>query len=1088
MGISIQHYRARIGLFNLRKNVFRTCTKPTNQKPTRLLFSLRICPVLVFSLVLLISPSPGKAFPTQEYQNTHPCPIPRILYSSQIFKNIHPCRPVSRTFSACDEIHSSYIYTRVSNFQSRYVNGNKTSKGIKKAHWNKGNSHLMNKMPDIKNIVAKYHPQILGISEANLLDNHDQSLVAIPDFNLHVCPTITNPSIGNSRVVVYTHKDVVAKLRADLMCNTYSSIWLEVGLPGHKRFLVNQSYREWQQKGSTSSSSLPEQLARWFVFLEQWERALATGLEVHCTGDMNINHCNWMNPNLPRSNQSYKLRELIAALFTKIFPWGVSQLVSGPTRHFPGQESTGLDHYYTNRPDKISTVQTHHCGSSDHMLVFAVRKSKSIKTSSRYIRKRSYRHFNSTMFVKAVQELSWLDIYLCSEVDTAVELLTSKLTGILDDMAPMRSIQVRANYSPWLSRDTLELMKVRDQVQKLASETKCRTDWVRYKELRNKVTNKLKNEEFKWQRQRLSGCGGNSAKTWKCVKGILNWHSSGSPNQLFFKGSLKTKSQEVAESQNQYFIEKIESIRLNLPPPISDPLSKLKQIMGTRQSTFSLKPVHPDQVLDIISGLSNSNAFGLDQIDTSTIKLVKYEILPAVTHILNLSISTGKFPTAWKKSKVIPLHKKGDLLDPKNYRPVAIVPILSKVLEKAIFLQMMTYLVENNLLHPNHHAYRANHNTTTALIQMYDTWLEAVEAGNMAGVGFLDMSAAFDVVDHALLLQKLALYGFQEDILDWVHSYLSGRLQCVSIEGSLSRLLPVQVGVPQGSILGPLFYTLFTNELPEVIHQHDQSSAYHLKDKDNGSICCYADDTTFTATDSDHAALTSKLSEKYKIISEFMINNRLKLNDDKSHLIVISTSQARVRTQSCNLVEIRTPTDVIKPSSHEKLLGCWVQDCLKWSVHIRDHQESLLRALATRYAAVKKVARITSFRDRKILAEGIFTSKLTYLIALWGGCESGMMRTLQVVQNKVARTVARVDWRTPVREIFNQIGWLSVHQLAFYHSVLLVYKVKSSHQPQYLSSLFNWSYSYNTRQADKGQTRLEGRPKLEITSNSFKCS
>ena len=210
MGISIQHYRARIGLFNLRKNVFRTCTKPTNQKPTRLLFSLRICPVLVFSLVLLISPSPGKAFPTQEYQNTHPCPIPRILYSSQIFKNIHPCRPVSRTFSACDEIHSSYIYTRVSNFQSRYVNGNKTSKGIKKAHWNKGNSHLMNKMPDIKNIVAKYHPQILGISEANLLDNHDQSLVAIPDFNMHVCPTITNPSIGNSRVVVYTHKDVIA--------------------------------------------------------------------------------------------------------------------------------------------------------------------------------------------------------------------------------------------------------------------------------------------------------------------------------------------------------------------------------------------------------------------------------------------------------------------------------------------------------------------------------------------------------------------------------------------------------------------------------------------------------------------------------------------------------------------------------------------------------------------------------------------------------------------------------------------------------------------------------------------------------------
>ena len=835
----------------------------------------------------------------------------------KILKNIHLCS-VSGTPSVFDKIQSSYIYTRVSNFQSRYVNGNKTRKGIKIAHWNKGNSHLMNKMADIKNIVAKYHPHILGISEANLLANHDPSLVTIPDYNLHVCPTITNPSMGNSRVVVYTHKDIVAKLRADLMCNTYSSIWLEVGLPGHKRFLVSQSYREWQQKGSTSSSSLPEQLVRWLVFLEQWERALATGLEVHCAGDMNINHCNWMSPNLPRSNQSYKLRELTSALFTKIFPWGVSQLVSGPTRHFPGQESTGLDHYYTNRPDKISTVQSHHCGSSDHMLILVVRQSKSIKTSSRYIRKRSYRHFNSAMFVKAVQELSWLDIYLCSDVDTAVEMLTKKLTGILDDMAPMRSIQVRANYVPWLSQDTLELMRARDQVQRLSSETKNRSDWLKYKELRNKVNNKLKYEESRWQKQRLSGCRGNSARTWKCVRGILNWHSSGSPNQLFFKGSLKTKPQEVAESQNQYFLEKIREIQENLPPPTSDPLTKLKQIMQSRKCTFSLQPVHPDQVLDIISGLSNSNAFGLDCIDTSTVKLVKTEILPAVTHILNLSISSRKFPTAWKRSKVIPLHKKGDLLDPKNYRPVAIVPILSKILEKVIFMQMITYLNENHLLHPNHHAYRAHHNTTTALIQMYDMWLEAAEAGTMAGVGLLDMSAAFDVVDHGLLLQKLELYGFQEDMLGWTESYLSDRLQCVSIEGSLSGLLPIRVGVPQGSILGPLFYTLFTNELPEVIHdQLDvlspeyQWPGYHLKDNNNGSICCYADDTTFTAIDSDHDSLTSKLSNKYKTISEFMINNRLKLNDEKTHLLVMSTQQARIRTQSCNLVEIRTPTEII---------------------------------------------------------------------------------------------------------------------------------------------------------------------------------
>ena len=166
-------------------------------------------------------------------------------------------------------------------------------------------------------------------------------------------------------------------------------------------------------------------------------------------------------------------------------------------------------------------------------------------------------------------------------------------------------------------------------------------------------------------------------------------------------------------------------------------------------------------------------------------------ILPALTHIINLSISHITFPQLWKKVKIIPLHKKEDLLNPKNYRPVAIIPILSKVLERLVFNQMINYLNQNNLIHPNHHAYRANHNTTTALLQMYDIWLDSLENGEIAGVCFLDMSAAFDIVDHSLLISKLKLYGFDTGMLDWITSYLSDRHQCVSIDGTLSKLLLV---------------------------------------------------------------------------------------------------------------------------------------------------------------------------------------------------------------------------------------------------------------------------------------------------------
>ena len=259
-----------------------------------------------------------------------------------------------------------------------------------------------------------------------------------------------------------------------------------------------------------------------------------------------------------------------------------------------------------------------------------------------------------------------------------------------------------------------------------------------------------------------------------------------------------------------------------------------------------------------------------------------------------------------------------------------------------------------------------------------------------------------------------------------------------------------------------------------------------MGDDEAGSICCYADDTTLTCTDSRPAALSNKLTDQYKVIAEYMRNNKLKLNDDKTHLLVMDTGQSRDRVQAARLVEIRTPTGTIRPSSSEKLLGCWVDENLKWSEHIRDNKENLILALTTRLGAIKKIGKVASFKNRKMLANGIFMSKLSYLIALWGGCGIVLRKTLQIIQNKVARVVTKLDWSTSTAVLLNQVGWLSVNQLIFYHSVLQIFKVNKAQTPKYLDSMFSWTYIYNTRQAVGGVIRLVGKPRLDVTKNSFR--
>ena len=316
----ISIYRLRIGIFQMpgaKKSTFRKSERSVFKRCN---YSLILQILLLFSVFV---------------SNISECHLPQLKSNREQLNMTNP----------------SYFYDV--NFYARYTYGNRKSRGIKLCHWNAGNAYLKNKINSIENLIGRYSPHILGISEANLLKCHSLSEVQIPGYELFLSSTMDNDSLQYSRVVVYKHSSIISKVRSDLMSPNFSSIWLQCGMPNKKKFLVRNLYREWQLLGQgedKSSKDIRQQLDRWVIFLDQFERALTCNMEVYCMGDVNLDFMTWTKSNLLPNHKTVRLRPLFDELFDRIITRGVKQCVVSPTRSWPGQVDSGLDHFYTNAP------------------------------------------------------------------------------------------------------------------------------------------------------------------------------------------------------------------------------------------------------------------------------------------------------------------------------------------------------------------------------------------------------------------------------------------------------------------------------------------------------------------------------------------------------------------------------------------------------------------------------------------------------------------------------------------------------------------------------------------------------------------
>ena len=447
---------------------------------------------------------------------------------------------------------------------------------------------------------------------------------------------------------------------------------------------------------------------------------------------------------------------------------------------------------------------------------------------------------------------------------------------------------------------------------------------------------------------------------------------------------------------------------------------------------------------------------GIDWIDSFSLQISSPLLEDALIHLINLSIIDSKFSTRWKPQLIFPLHKKNERNIVGNYRPVSHLVQVGKLVEYAVYFQIVEHFIANNLFHPNHHGSLANHSTATAIIQLFDMCLEAADTGKLSALCLLDQSAAYDLLCHQGIKEKLQLYNFCDSSINWLMSYLGGRTQLVQVESRTSSPLDCgDSGVPQGSVLGGLLHVINSNDFPAC---HEE-----------GDSVVYVDDDSDFVKDKDPISLKETIEREAGNSAQWLKDNRLCVAGEKSKLLVLGTSEMRASKLDDTAAKIVVDGKEITESRSEKLLGVVLNNQLTWKDHLYGDKDNmgLLPQLSKRLGMLKRLSRYMSKSKLKYFSSGIFYSKLSYCLPVFGnifGLDNFKEENrryfsftvkdnnnLQVLQNKLNKLLLDAEYNTPTDVLLQQTGSLSVHQMVAYQTAVTTYKIVKSGKPSYIA-------------------------------------
>ena len=637
-----------------------------------------------------------------------------------------------------------------------------------------------------------------------------------------------------------------------------------------------------------------------------------------------------------------------------------------------------------------------------------------------------------------------------SNIDDLVLQYNKACCEVLDIHAPAttRTMSVRVKPS-WYTDKVVEARRARRRAERRWRKTKSNIDRRLYIEAQRTVCDVVVSAKKDYYRDRLSSC--NTKDMYKTVNELLNVSSNVLP--------VCTNSSDLAEDFSDYFVSKVSKIRDDIESTVQTKPNAPTVSSNTCESDFTFAQFDSvsEDVLQFMISKCPSKSCTLDPMPTWLVKKHLPVLLPVLLRIVNMSLSTGVFPERLRSSIITPVLKKSSLDkdDLGSYRPVSNIPFLGKLIEKAVSKQVSNFVNRNDLLDPMQSAYRVAHSTETALIRLQNDVLCAIDNRQAVFLLMLDLSSAFDTVDHTILSHRLADdFGLRDNVLSWFNSYLSNRSCRVHVNGSFSSDKRLEFGIPQGSIVGPQLFTYYIRCIGNIISQH--SVQYHV----------YADDIQmFTIFDpakpGDAACAYYRISKCLEDIQSWLVSNKLKLNSGKTEFFIAASPTDLNRF---NDLSFSIDGQDIPMSATIKDLGVVFDKEMKMS----DHVTNLCRTLNWQ---IYNLNRIRGYLDKDTchnVVRALVLSRLDYGGCLLGGISKQDLGRLQRLQNKCARLICQKPKWSFATPLLNELHWLPVSKRIQYRILVQTYKSLLTTLPQYISSLFQQqrtSYSLRSTSA-----------------------